>query len=343
MADPLSHRTLLLSRAADFAEVAVRNIRREFPNLVMSVMRHPGDFPHRPKDRYPAFHGSFDWHSCVEMHWTLVRLLRKVPDALPEARIRAALEESLTAKSLAGEAAKLHDGGRFPPYAWGWALSLAEELADWDDPDARRWSANFAPLADAIEAAMCRWLPKRVYPNRSGLHQNTAFSLSRALPYARRRAADDAPALLDAIANAAGRWYAADRDYPGAWEPNDSDFLSGALVEAELLTALWPEAQSIPWLDAFLPELARREPAALFTPAIVGDDSDGWIAHLRGLNLSRAWCWRTLAERIPAQDPRVPVMLAAASAHAEPELDHVDGSDYMVEHWLVCYAALYLT
>ena len=343
MADPISSRALLLPRAADFADVAVRNIRREFPNLVMSVMRHPGDFPHRPKDRYPAFYGSFDWHSCVEMHWTLARLLRAVPDVLPEARIRAVLEESLTAQALAGEAAKLHDGGRFPPYAWGWALSLAEELAGWDDPDARRWSANFAPLADSIEEAMCRWLPKRVYPNRIGLHQNTAFSLSRALPYARRRAADDAPALLDAIAGAVQRWYAADRDYPGAWEPNDSDFLSGALVEAELLTALWPAAQSIPWLDAFLPGLARGEPAALFTPVIVGDDSDGWIAHLRGLNLSRAWCWRTLAERLPAQDPRVPVMLAAAGAHAEPELDHVDGSDYMVEHWLVCFAVLYLT
>jgi hypothetical protein len=149
--------------------------------------------------------------------------------------------------------------------------------------------------------------------------------------------------LLAAIADAAHRWFDADVDYPGAWEPSGADFLSAALAEAELQACLLPAAEFGAWFDRFLPGIANREPAALFTPATVSDDSDGQIAHLRGLNLSRAWCWLRLADQLPPGDPRTPLMREAAERHAEPEFDQVSGSDYMVEHWLACYAVLYLT
>jgi hypothetical protein len=139
------------------------------------------------------------------------------------------------------------------------------------------------------------------------------------------------------------RWYSADADYPAAWEPDAADFLSPALVEAELVTELWPTERALPWLDAFLPGIGAGGPANLFSPAFVSDDSDGQIAHLHGLNLTRAWCWRRLAEQLADDDPRVPVMLDAAARHAEPELAHTGGSNYMVEHWLAAYAVLYLT
>jgi Protein of unknown function (DUF2891) len=282
---------LLLEHAAGLAEVAVKNIRVEFPSFIVHLMRQPGDFPQRPRDVFPAFYGSFDWHSCVEMHWLLVRLLSSLPGALPEAEIRAALGENLTKGNLAKEAATFRDGvRRVRPYGWGWALTLAHELDTWDDPDARRWSAHLRPLAEAIVEAFLAWLPKMTYPSRRGEHSNTANGLRRSLEFARRSAAAGDPALLEALAEAAERWYADDAGYPGAWEPDAADFLSPALAEAEFVTAFWPPERALPWLDAFLPGIAAGEPASLFTPAFVSDDSDGQIAHLHGLNLSRAWC-----------------------------------------------------
>ncbi|HEY3609662.1 MAG TPA: DUF2891 domain-containing protein [Pseudonocardiaceae bacterium] len=328
---------LLLDRADEFARVTLTNVRREFPHDFRMVQRQPGGLPDRPSDLHPAFYGCFDWHSCVEMHWLLVRLLRVVPDAVPAAEIRAVLDAHLTKAALATEAEtfRTHGGGS-RPYGWSWALALTHELATWDDPDAQRWAAAMRPLADALTSAFLAWLPKATYPIRQGAHFNGAFGLSRALDYARWH---PDRTLLDTITETALRWFGADTDYPGGWEPDGADFLSPALCEAELMANLLPSAEFVSWFDRFLPDI----PAALRTPAVISDDSDGQIAHLHGLNLSRAWCWRRLAESLPAGDPRVPIMLATASAHAEPELDQASGTDYMVEHWLACYAVLYLS
>jgi hypothetical protein len=283
------------------------------------------------------------------MHWLLMRLLRRVPDVVPQDRIRAALEGQFTADGLAAEArfiATPDDGRRQRPYGWGWALLLAHELATWDDPDGRRWAASFAPLAAALTCNFLEWLPKATYPIRYGVHGNSAFGLSRALPYARLQAdtsgAGEAE-LLEAITGAALRWYAGDRDYPGWLEPSGADFLSPALVEGELMAQLLAPDAFVPWLDTFLPRIAEGEPAALFNPAVVSDASDGQIAHLHGLNASRAWCWRRIAEALPDGDPRIERALDAAQVHSAAALPHVAGDDYMVEHWLAAYATLLLT
>ena len=172
---------------------------------------------------------------------------------------------------------------------------------------------------------------------RTGVHTNSAFGISRALTYADLEPDGE---LSQALRGAASRWFGADEDYPGGWEPSGQDFLSAALCEAELLARLLPREDFPGWLGSFLPGLGGGEPAALFTPAIVTDSSDGYIAHLRGLNLSRAWCWRRLAESLPAGDPRVPVCERASVTHAEASLEYVTGDDYMVEHWLAAYAVL---
>ena len=189
-------------------------------------------------------------------------------------------------------------------YAWGWALRLYAECAEFDDPGGQRWAAALRPLADAVTGLFTAWLPKATYPVRYGLHPNTAFALSRSLPHARALATAGDTRLADAIEDAAARWYRADAGYPGGWEPSGSDFLSPALTEAELMALLLPAGDFAGWLTAFLPGIGHGEPAALFRPAIVSDSSDGQIAHLHGLNASRAWCWRRLAETLPAGDPR---------------------------------------
>lgn len=338
---------VLRANATGYALVALTNLAREFPSDVRHVMTSPGDFPNRPRDRTPVFYGSFDWHSCVEMHWLLARLLRTVPDAVPHTEIRAALDTQFTAEGLQAEARFVSDpdgGARQRPYGWGWALSLVHEVSALPpDETTSRWAEHLRPLADTITARLLDWLPRQTYPVRYGIHMNSAFGLARSLPHASDLAAAGDPTLLDAITDAALRWFGADVDYPAGWEPSGSDFLSPALVEAELMATLLPAERFVPWLDAFLPGLADGEPAALFTPAVVSDATDGQIAHLHGLNVSRAWCWQRIAGTLPPDDPRVGRLLAASATHADVALPHVVGDHYMVEHWLAAYAVLLLS
>ena len=325
---------------AGYARAAMDNIGQEFPAYIATTMTVPGDFPFRPRHRNPVFYGSFDWHSCVEMFWLLVRLLKTAPDDVPASEIRDFLGVRLIPQGLRAEAAFMttaHGAAMERPYGWGWALALAAELEDWDDPDAARWAASLQPLSEALAGNFLRWLPLATYPSRTGVHTNSAFGVSRALPYADRRPDGD---LGRALRAAADRWYHGDADGPGAWEPSGEDFLSPTLCEAELMARLLPRADFPGWLDRFLPGIADGRPAALFTPAVVTDSSDGYIAHLRGLNLSRAWCWRRLAETLPPSDPRADVCAQACRVHAEASLSYVTGDDYMVEHWLAAYAVL---
>jgi Protein of unknown function (DUF2891) len=336
-------RHTLHGHAASFAEVILASVAREYPNDLRHPMTGPDDRP-LPHEVHPSFYGCYDWHSAVEMHWALVRMLRTMPERLPEAEIRGMLNEHLAAEPLAIEAAyfETHPGFK-RPYGWGWALMLVHETSTWDDPDAKRWAANLAPLGEALTTRYVEWLPKATYPVRDGVHGNSAFGLSRALPFAAERARAGDPALLTAVTDAAHRWYGDDKDYPARWEPSGSDFLSPALVEAELMASLMEPAGFAAWLDGFLPGIGEEEPASLFTPAVVSDTGDGQMAHLHGLNLSRAFCWNRLADVLPEGDPRIPVMRASAQRHSEASLPHVAGGDYMVEHWLACYAVLLLT
>ncbi|MGI4983845.1 MAG: DUF2891 family protein, partial [Janthinobacterium lividum] len=171
-------------------------------------------------------------------------------------------------------------------------------------------------------------------------HFNTAFALSLALDFGRRTGHPGRAALVSSIETAARRWHAADHDCQ-AWEPGGDEFLSPALMEAALMRRVLPAAEFLDWFGAFLPALAAGRPQTLFVPATVADRSDGKIAHLDGLNLSRAWCQRDLAAALPPDDPRRAVLLDAAGRHLDAALPHVAG-DYMGEHWLATFALLAL-
>ena len=331
--------------AGGYADAIVDAVRREFPNSPRHVLHDAHDTA-TPRELHPAFYGCYDWHSAVEMHWALVRLLRCAPWALPAEPVRAVLDEHLTPDALAREADYLRSNpGWERPYGWGWAAALVSELESWDDDvDARRWAAAARPLADAVTRGFVHWLPRVRYPERSGAHGNASFALSRALPLARRRAVGGDPELLDAISDAAVRWFAADVDYPAGWEPSGSDFLSPALAEAELIAEIGRPPERFPdWLGLFLPHLAEALPESLFVPAVVTDATDGQGAHLHGLNLHRAYAFGLLADRLGEGDPRRPVLRAARDRHAAASLPAVVGEGWMVEHWLACYAVLLLS
>jgi hypothetical protein len=279
------------------------------------------------------------------MHWLLVRLLRLAGGSVPAGEIRELLDGQFTADKLAAEASFVAgtDGRHERPYGWAWALALVHEIASLDDAQAGQWLTAIAPLADALTKGFLDWLPKATYPIRYGMHANSAFGLSVALPFAARQAQAGWPELEAAIEAKALGWFADDTDYPGGYEPSGHDFLSPALTEAELMSRLLAQTEFADWLAAFLPGIADGEPATLFTPAAVSDASDGQIAHLHGLNASRAYCWRRIAENLPDGDARIAPAIAAARTHLDAALPHVVGDDYMVEHWLAAYAVLALT
>ena len=216
-------------------------------------------------------------------------------------------------------------------------MHLAGELARHTTGDGRRWHAALAPLTNAFVARFGAFLPRATYPVRVGTHFNTAFALALALDYA---AAAGDTAFADLIREKANAWYGDDADCQ-AWEPGGDDFLSSALIEAECMRRAMPAAGFEAWLHRFLPRLAQRQPATLFRPAHVSDRSDGKIAHLDGLNLSRAWCWRAIARSLAAGDPRAAIARESAELHLAASLPHVAG-DYMGEHWLATFALLAL-
>jgi hypothetical protein len=320
------------SLASHMARIALGHVAREFPNKLDHVLGGDDDaLP--PRALHPIFYGSFDWHSCVHGWWTLLTLRRLFPH-MPEADAIADLaDESFTRERVGTEVAYLDrplSRGFERPYGWAWLLYLHLEAARHPD---QSWAGELEPLARAFAQRLHDYLQILTYPIRAGTHFNTAFALVLALEWAE---VFHEP-LAQQVRERSTHWFGADRDSQ-AWEPSGDDFLSPALIEALCMArahrALFPQ-----WFEHFLPRLAQHEPATLFAPAIVSDRSDGKIAHLDGLNLSRAWCWRGLAALLPPTERAVAE--GSADEHLAAAMPHIAG-DYMGEHWLASFALLAL-
>jgi hypothetical protein len=325
--------------ARKFVRAALSHVVREYPNKLDHVLNKRSDLK-SPRQLHPVFFGSFDWHSCVHGYWLLARLLRLFPEMREAAQIEKLLDAQIVARKVNAEVRYLRQPLRATferPYGWAWLLMLFAELNRHDGQNANRWRRSLAPLAEAFARKFVEFLPKATYPTRVGTHFNSAFAVALALEYA--EAVRDDP-LRNALVQKARQWYSNDADCQ-AWEPSGDDFLSPALMEAECMRRVLGNGDFSSWIDRFLPHLAKREPAALFAPAFVSDRSDGKIVHLDGLNLSRAWCWRSIATAWSAGDERRALALEAADRHLAASMPHVTG-DYMGEHWLATFALLAL-
>jgi DUF2891 family protein len=333
---------LTAGQASRLARLPLQSLQREFPNKLEHVMNGSEEVL-SPKQIHPVFYGSYDWHSSVHGHWMLVRILKLFPDLAEAQQIRDILNDHFTAERVAAEVAYLEQDNRQSferPYGWGWLLKLAEELHSWDDPEARRWSENLQPLADAIVRRYVDYFPKQTYPIRSGVHSNTALGLTFALDYAQEMGDRE---LEDLVVERSIFYYGKDRDYPAAWEPGGDHFLSPALTEADLMRRILPTQEYAEWLHHFLPELTNGQPESLLMPAQVTDRSDPKIVHLDGLNLSRAWAMRGILSSLPEDDPTRTVLLDSAIKHTQASLPHVTSGDYAGEHWLASFAVYLLS
>ncbi len=312
--------------ARRFATLTLGHLTRRWPYRLDQVLAGPDDLA-LPELLHPLFHGSFDWHSCVHGWWQVMRLARLFPAVAPE--VDALADRMLVPDRVAGELAFLRrpfTGSFERPYGWGWLLALHTELALHPD---RPWAHALEPLARAFAERFAGYLPRLLYPVRSGKHDNTAFALVHALRWAR---AHD-PALAALIGKRARAWYGSDRD-ARPWEPSGEDFLSATLTEAVLMRDVLGEDFE-GWFARFLPDPFI---VCLCEPALVSDRSDGRLAHLDGLNLARAWAWRGIADATP--DPARANVIA--DAHIAAALPHL-AEDYMGEHWLATFALLALS
>lgn len=332
--------TLDAPTAGRFAALALACVQKEYPNKIAHVLNSPDDVK-APHELTPAFYGCFDWHSSVHGHWLLVRLVREFPNAPFAIDAVAALKANITPAHIAGEVAYLNGTGREDferPYGLAWLLQLSAELRESQTPDAAALSSALKPLEVAVVAKLESWLPKLAYPIREGEHAQTAFAFGLILDYARRTD----PALAAMVAGKVREFYLKDRDCPINYEPSGQDFLSPCIAEADVMRRVLPPAEFAAWLTKFLPRIPKTNSGAWLPIGIVTDKTDGKLAHLDGLNLSRAWMLEGIASGLPAGDPRIHALLAAAHTHAASGLGAVTGEHYAGGHWLGSFAT-YLT
>jgi hypothetical protein len=328
--------------AERFARLALACVHQEYPNKIAHVMTSDED-ARPPRALTPAFDGCYDWHSSVHAHWMLARFARRFPDAPFASRAREALAGSLTAGGVAGEVAYLSGKGRATferPYGLAWLLQLAAELREWDDAQAKAWSETLRPLEQAAGAQLFAWIPKLGYPIREGEHAQTAFAFGLVLDWARGAGEGEKAALLS---RRILELHGTDTLCPIGYEPSGQDFLSPCLAEADLMRRVMPPVRFAAWLGPFLPGIPADGTGDWLKPGVTADAADGKLAHLDGLNLSRAWMLEGIAAGLPEGDPRIPSLRSAARRHLAAGLAAITGAPYEGGHWLGTFAVYALT
>jgi len=325
-----------------FANLALACVHKEYPNKISHTLNSDADVA-PPRRLTPAFYGCYDWHSSVHGHWLLVRLVRTFPDGPFVQSAREALSQSLTAENLTQEAAYLRGEGRASferPYGLSWLLQLAAELEEWDDPQAKEMAANLRPLEESVLERLTSWLPKLSNPVRIGEHDQTAFGLGLLIDYAHGKGDQK---LVELAVSKAKQFYLSDRNCPLSYEPSGEDFLSPCLGEADLMRRVLPSQKYAIWLRAFMPQIPTRGDGKWLQPVVSPDPSDPKLAHLDGLNLSRAWMLEGIAAGLPKDDRRLPAIMATAEAHRRAGVAAVTGEHYEGGHWLGSFAVYLVT
>ncbi len=310
--------------AERFTRLALDCVHREYPNKIAHEMNSDADAK-PPRQLTPAFSGCYDWHSAVHGHWLLARFARTFPQSKLAAPAMAALEKSITPANIAVEVGYQKSRKSFErPYGLAWLLQLGVELGESRSPLAK----HLAPLEAVAVERIKAWLPKLSHPVRTGEHSQTAFSLGLMLDWARFAKDTEFEKLLQ---DRARHFYLSDRACPLSYEPGGQDFLSPCLAEADVMRRVLPAREFAAWFNAFLPKVQLQ-------PAVVTDPTDGQLAHLDGLNLSRAWMLEGIASALPRPD-----LAPLAAAHRQAGVNSVSATHYEGAHWLGTFAMYLVT
>ena len=327
--------SLTMSGASHLASLPLKCLQQEYPNKTGHTSQSDSDQVLTPKQLHPVFYGCFDWHSCVHGYWMLTRLMKLFPQLPEAAQVRNIFNKNITTANIAMEV-KYLDGKLSKTfertYGWAWLLKLQQELNSFDDADANNWKNILQPLVDKVILSWKQFLPKQTYPNRTGVHPNTAFGLVFALDYARDK---KDTAFENAIIKSAKQLFLADKNAPANWEPDGTDFLSPSLEEADLMRRVLPKNEFIKWFNQFYSAATLEHLTHL---PVVSDRNDFQIVHLDGLCFSRSWCMKGIAGMLPANDKRKKMLFSAAVKHLATSLPNIASGDYGGEHWLASFA-----
>ena len=322
---------LNLVEANRLSQLPLKCMEIEYPNKLGQTIGSDADLL-SPKALHPTFYGCFDWHSSVHGHWSLVKLLKMFPDLDNADSIKQRLLNVITKENILTEVAFFegeHNKSFERTYGWAWVLKLAEELHNWNTPEARTLEMNLQPLTDLMVANYLDFLPKLNYPIRSGEHPNTAFGLSFAYDYAVALNQTELKALIE---NRSRDFYINDKECPLTWEPSGFDFLSPCLEEAALMKRVLPVEEFKVWMSAFLPQL--KDPNFNWEPGKVADRTDGKLVHLDGVNFSRAWSLNKIAEGLPEYHH----LKNIAIHHINYSMPSIVDDHYEGGHWLGTFA-----
>ncbi len=326
--------------AARFANLAQQCIEREYPHNRLYWLEGLEDLK-PPRELTPAFYGCLDWHSAVHAHWLLARLVRYFPDASFQTEARLALARNLMAEKIQGEIAHLQYQPSFEcPYGLVWLLQLAAELHEWNDGQAKEWLAVLEPLEKLVADNLQLWLEKLELPNRTGMHNQTAFALGLALDWAR---VTENTSFANLVKNKAQEFYLHDQNYPLHFEPLGYDFLSPCLAEADLMRRVLSPTSFTNWFGDFLPQLPVGDDTHWLEPINVSDPKDYSRSHFQGLNLSRAWMLEGIISSLPDGDRRINTLRSAVVLHTQSGLTEVKREHYAGSHWLGTFAVYLLT
>ena len=306
-------------------------IHKEYPNKLNQTLNDSFEMG-GPKTLHPAFYGCFDWHSSVHGHWMMVKLLKDFPDLSRADEIKSLLMENITKEKISSEIdyfERKSEKSFERTYGWAWLLKLQQELNNWQDPDSKNMASILQPLSDLMVVRYMEFLPKLIYPVRSGEHPNTAFGLALTFDYAKSINNDQ---LTNLIIKKSKEFFQDDFSCPLNWEPGGFDFLSPCMQEADLMARILDPQEFKHWLDDFLPQL--KDNTYRLNVAKVSDLTDGKLVHLDGVNFCRAWSLYRISEVIPQYSHLVQL----ANDHINASLPGIVDGGYEGEHWLASFA-----
>lgn len=334
-----SQATLSENLALQLSRLPLHCISVEFPNKTSHLSDGPTDARLLPSDLHPVFYGCLDWHSSVHGHWMLVRLLEEFPNLVNRDSIIAVLDNSFQLEKMKLEASYF---GKYTAsqnyertYGWAWLLKLDETLGRSKDPQIMKWHAAMQPLTQKIVQLWKAYLPKLTYPNRTGVHPNTAFGLCFGLDWAKF---NKDTAFAKAIEAKAKEFYGNNKNIPAYLEPDGSDFFSPSLMAAMLMSKVYSESAFQAWFKTYY---SAESIARISSLPTVSDRSDYQIVHLDGLSFSRAWCMRTIAKKLNNNPKLQQQFIKSADMFLKTTLPEIS-SGYGGEHWLASFAVFAL-
>lgn len=331
----------LTNKMADqLAQLPLSCIQQEYPNKTAHIINNADEAAMSPAELHPSFYGCFDWHSSVHGHWMLVKLLKDYPQMENRGEIIKVLNQSFDADNLQAEADYFtrYDNAKFfeRTYGWAWLLKLDEELLTWQSELALKWHRNLQPLTQQIVKTWKEYLPNQTYPNRTGVHPNSAFALGFAIDWA-RTAGDEA--FEEQLTSKALEFYANDRKTPAYLEPDGADFFSPSLMIADLMTRVFEPRVFHKWFNSFY---TKQSIANISLAPSISDINDYQIVHLVGLSFSKAWCMKNIAEKLPSGNSKGKHFKTTADELLEGAFPLIFQGNYGGDHWLASFAVMAL-